>query len=134
MTDGSRRIRCHERRLRREIQRLLLCAMVAPELSLLACTSGPRDDAADGGQGAPVLDAAANRGPDCSASQAYVIDAQALQLADANCFYFVDFPCGAPYRGFEGGGCAIAGRIARTSARRVPPTASTGRAEGARTE
>lgn len=112
-----------ERKLRRTFRRLVWLACAAPAGAYACASASSRSSPADSGtDSSATTDAAtdaadtAARIPDASAetdagisdvslecqrSAPYFIDASNVIIGDANCFYFVDFPCGSSFTGAE---------------------------------
>ena len=82
--------------LRRALHKVLLLACAAPASAATACSE------ASSSTDAGVRDAAV----DCSPSRPYFIDASSVMVGDANCAYFVDFPCGSSFHQY-GAACYL---------------------------
>jgi hypothetical protein len=103
-----------EKRLRRAIGRWVL-ACGAPAGALVACTSGAATTGAASDAGAESAGprdatATADVATDCHPSAPYFLDASYVIVGDANCFYFVDFPCGSSYQGPDDADCYLSGK------------------------
>ncbi|HTQ43512.1 MAG TPA: ferritin-like domain-containing protein [Polyangiaceae bacterium] len=83
--------------LRRALHKVLLLACAAPASATTAC-SEPGASADAGARDAPA---------DCSPSQPYFIDASYVMVGDANCAYFVDFPCGSSFQQYGAAACYL---------------------------
>src|SRR5580658_5199447 len=94
-----------EKRLRRTFRRLLLLGCAAPASAYAACTGG--SGASSEPHRTPDSAAPVDAGVDCAPGDPYFVDASYLKLGDANCFYFVDFPCGSDFQG-AGEPCGLA--------------------------
>ncbi len=99
-------IETEQRRLRRTLRRVLLLACAAPASAFAACSEAASTAPAEAGLDAADAGAADAPG-ECAPSAPYFIDAGNVMIGDANCAYFVDFPCGSAFQG-SGVGCYLA--------------------------